>query len=53
MVSSFNEIRACFGMKSGAVSQLSRRFKETIEGDKELGRILSKIKKEGLLIVET
>jgi len=47
------EIGAHFGMKSGAISQLSRRFKERIKGDEGLGRILSKIKKEGLLNVET
>ncbi len=47
------EIGACFGMTSSAISQLSRRFKETIRGHKELGRILSKIKEEGLLNVET
>ena len=37
---SFNEIGAYFGMKGSAISQLSRRFRETIKGDKELGRIL-------------
>src|SRR4030042_1692045 len=47
------EIGTYFGMKNGAISQLSRRFKETIKGDKELGRIISKIKEEGLLNVET
>jgi chromosomal replication initiation ATPase DnaA len=46
------EIGAHFGMKSGAISQLSRRFKERIKGDEGLGRILSKIKKEGLLNVD-
>ncbi len=50
---SLDEIGAYFGMKGSAISQLSRRFKETIKGDKELVRILSKIKEEGLLIVET
>jgi chromosomal replication initiation ATPase DnaA len=50
---SLDEIGAYFGMKSGAISQLSRRFKETIKGDKELGRILRKIEEEGLLNVET
>jgi hypothetical protein len=39
-------------MKSGAIGQLSRRFKETTKGDKGLGRILSKTKKEGLLNVD-
>ena len=48
-----DEIGAHFGMKASAVSQLSRRFKERTKGDKELGVILSKIKKEGLLNVET
>jgi hypothetical protein len=47
-----DEIGACFGMKGSAVSQLSRRFKETIREDKELGGILSKIKKEVLLNVD-
>ena len=47
------EIGAYFGMKGGAISQLSRRFEERIKGDEGLGRILSKIKKEGLLNVET
>ena len=37
MVLSFNEIGAYFGMKGSAISRLSRRFKETIKGDKELG----------------
>jgi hypothetical protein len=40
MVSSFSESGAYFGMKGGAISQLSRRSKETIKGDKKLGRIL-------------
>ena len=53
MVLSFNEIRAYLGMKGSPVSQLSRRFKETIKGDRELGRILGKIKEEGLLNVKT
>jgi hypothetical protein len=52
MVLSFNDIGAYLGMKGSAISQLSRRFKETIEGDKELGGILCKIKQEGLLNVE-
>jgi hypothetical protein len=41
-----------FRMKGNAVSQLSRRFKETIKEDKKLGGILSKIEKESLLNVE-
>ena len=49
MVLSFNEIGAYFGMKGSAISQLSGRFRETIKGDKELGGILRKVKKEGLL----
>ena len=52
MVLSFNEIGAYFGMKGGAISQLGRRFKDTMKGDKELGRILGKIKEEGLSNVE-
>ncbi len=48
-----DEIGAYFGMRGSAISQLSRRFKETIKGNKELGRILGKIKEKGLLIVET
>ena len=48
-----DEIGSYFGMKGSAVSQLSRRFKEAIRGDKELGGIFSKIKKEVLLNVET
>jgi hypothetical protein len=40
-------------MKGSAISQLSRRFKETTIGHKELRGILRKIKKEGSLIVET
>ncbi len=39
-------------MTSGAISQLSRRSKEAAEGDKELGRILNRIKNEGLLNVD-
>jgi len=48
-----DEIGTYFGMKGSAVSQLSRRFKETTRGDKEAGGILSKIEKEVLLNVET
>jgi hypothetical protein len=47
------EIGAYFRMRGSAISQLSRRFKETLRRDKELVGILSKIKKEGLLNVET
>jgi len=38
------EIGAYLGMQGSGISQLSRRFKETIKGDKELGGILGKIK---------
>jgi len=48
-----DEIGAHFGMKGGAVSQLSRRLKEAIRGNKGLGEILGKVKKEVLLNVET
>ena len=48
-----DEIGAHFGMKGGAISQLSRRFKETLKRDKGLGGILGKIEEEGLLNVET
>ena len=48
-----DEIGAYFGMRGSAISQASRRFNETLKGDRELGRILSKIKSEGLLNVET
>jgi len=47
-----DEIGAHFGMKGGAISQLSRRLKEAIRGDKELGEILGKIKKEVLLNID-
>ncbi len=49
---SLDEIGAHFGMTSSTISQLSRRFKETAKGDKELGGILNRIKKEGLLNVD-
>jgi hypothetical protein len=52
MVLSFNEIGAYFGMKGSAISQLSRRSKETLKRDKELRGILDKIKREGLLNVD-
>jgi REP element-mobilizing transposase RayT len=48
-----DEIGAYFGMKGSAISQLSRRFKETIKGDRELGETLNEIKRENLLNVET
>ncbi|MGO8989041.1 MAG: REP-associated tyrosine transposase [bacterium] len=50
---SLDEIGAHFGMKGGAVSQLIKRFKERIKGDKNLKRILSRIKGDGLSNVET
>jgi hypothetical protein len=40
-------------MKGSAISPLNRRFKETTIGHEELKGIFRKIKKEGLLIVET
>jgi putative transposase len=48
-----DEIGAYFGKKGSAVSQLSRRFKEALGGDKGLRGILNRIEKEGLLNVET
>jgi len=50
---SLDEIGAYFGMKGSALSQLSRRLKETIKRDEEVHGIVSKIEKEGLLNVET
>jgi hypothetical protein len=46
------EMGAHFGMKGAALSQMSRRFKKMVEGDRGLGELLECIKKE-LLIVET
>ena len=40
-------------MKGGAISQLSRRLKETIERDKGIRELVSKIEKENLLNVAT
>jgi hypothetical protein len=40
-------------MKESVVSQLSKRFGETIKGNKDLLEVLSKKEKEGLLNVET
>ena len=51
MVLSFDEIGAYFGMKGSTISQLSRRFLETVKGDKELRKVVSNIEKEGLLNV--
>jgi hypothetical protein len=47
------EIGAYFGMRGSAISQLSRRFGETIKEDRGLRGILDKIKREALLNVET
>jgi len=49
---SLEEIGKYFGMQRSAVSQLSRRFKETIDKDKNIRKILSKLE-EGLLNVAT
>jgi len=43
------EIGEYFGMQRSAISQLSRRFGETIKDDKELRGVVSGIEKEGLL----
>jgi len=48
-----DEIGTYFGMKGSVISQLSRRVKERLKGDRELVGILHKIKMEGLLIAET
>jgi transcription antitermination factor NusA-like protein len=48
-----DEIGAYFGKKGSSISQLSRRFKETLNGDKGLRGILNRIEKEGLLNIET
>ena len=45
------EIGEYFGMQRSAISQLSRRFAETIEGNQELRKVLDKIEKEDLLNV--
>jgi len=45
------EIGEYFGMQRSAISQLSRRFAEVIEGSQELRRVLNRIEKEGLLNV--
>ena len=52
MVLSFNEIEAYFGMKGSAISPSRKKFKETINGDKELSGNLHRIKQEALLNVE-
>ncbi len=45
------EIGEYFGKQRSAISQLSRRFAETIKGDKELRKVVSDIEKEDLLNV--
>jgi putative transposase len=45
------EIGEYFGMQGSAISQLSRRFVETIKGNQELKKVLGKIEKEELLNV--
>lgn len=45
------EIGEYFGMQRSAISQLSRRFAETVKGNQEIRKVLSKIEKEGLLNV--
>jgi REP element-mobilizing transposase RayT len=45
------EIGEYFGMQGSAISQLSRRFAETIKGNRELRKVLGKIEKEELLNV--
>jgi len=46
------EIGAHFGMKGGAVSQLSRRLKKVMDGDKRMGKLLESIRSE-MFNVET
>jgi putative transposase len=48
---SLREMGEYFGMQRSAISQMSRRFTETIKGDQELREVLGKIEKEGLLNV--
>ena len=50
---SLDEIGGYFGMKGGAVSQLSKRFKETIKRDKKMQGFLSRVEKDVLSNVET
>jgi REP element-mobilizing transposase RayT len=45
------EMGEYFGMQRSAISQLSRRFGETIKGNQELRKVLGKIEKEDLLNV--
>jgi hypothetical protein len=48
---SLREMGEYFGMQRSAISQLSRRFAETIRGNQELRKVLGKIEKEELLNV--
>jgi hypothetical protein len=45
------EIGEYFGMQGSAISQLSRRFVEAINGNQELRKVLAEIEKEELLNV--
>jgi len=45
------EIEEYLGMQRSAISQLSRRFAETIKANQELRKVLGKIEKESLLNV--
>ncbi len=45
------EIGGYFGMQRSAISQLSRRFAETVKGNQEIRKVLSKIETESLLNV--
>jgi hypothetical protein len=45
------ELGEYFGMQRSTISQLSRRFAETIKGNQELRKVLSNLEKEGLLNV--
>jgi hypothetical protein len=45
------EIGEYFGMQRSAISELSRRFRETIKGNQELRKVLSNIDKKDLLNV--
>jgi hypothetical protein len=43
-----DEVGRHFGMKAGTISQLSRRFKESVRKDKTIGQMIADIKKEEL-----
>ncbi len=45
------EIGEYFGMQRSAISQLSRRFSETVKGNQELREVLGRIEREELLNV--